>query len=382
MSRALWVAIALSLALAAPGAWAHKASDGYLTLERHEAAITGRLDLALRDLELAIGLDLDGDGAITWGELKSRRSLIEDYALSRLGLATEGRGCTSEATGLRVDRHTDGAYAVIDFVARCGSAPALMLRYAVLHEVDPQHRGLVRYVDARGAERSFVLSAQTPEATFATEHDVMAQAMAFAREGVHHILTGYDHLLFLVSLLLPAVLIRRDGRWAPAPSLFGALCDVAKTVTAFTLAHSITLALAVLDVVRLPDRLVESAIALSVVLAALNNLRPVVGDSRWIVAFGFGLVHGFGFAGALGELGLPADARLISLAAFNLGVELGQLAIVIPFVAIAWLVRGRPAYRRVALVGGSMAIAALATVWFAERAFDFPIVTAAGFALR
>ena len=185
MSRALWMAIGLSLALVAPGVWAHKASDGYLTLERHESAVTGRLDLALRDLELAIGLDSDADGAITWGELKSRRGQIEDYALSRLGLATEGHACTSEATGQRVDRHTDGAYAVIDFVAHCDNAPALTLRYTVLHEVDPQHRGLVRYLDARGAARSFVLSAQAPETTFATEHDVMAQSMKFAREGVH-----------------------------------------------------------------------------------------------------------------------------------------------------------------------------------------------------
>lgn len=376
LAAALWLALFASVALA------HKASDGYLTLERHEGAITGRLDLALRDLELAVGLDADGDGAITWGELKSRRGLIEGYALSRLALATESQACTTEPTGQRVDRHTDGAYAVIDFVATCDAEPALTLRYTVLHEVDPQHRGLVRYVDARGAERSFVLSAQAPETAFAARHDVIAQAMAFAREGVRHIWSGYDHLLFLVSLLLPAVLVRRDSAWMPAPSLLGALYDVAKTVTAFTIAHSITLALAVLDVVRLPDRFVEAVIALSVVLAALNNLRPVVGDSRWLVAFGFGLVHGFGFAGALGELGLPADARLISVAAFNVGVELGQLAIVIPFIALAWLVRGQPAYRRVALVGGSTAIAVIASVWFAERAFDLPIVSAAGLTLQ
>ncbi len=205
-----------------------------------------------------------------------------------------------------------------------------------------------------------------------------AQVMAFAREGVRHIGSGYDHLLFLVSLLLPAVLVRRDGAWQPAPTFAGALGDLAKTVTAFTIAHSVTLALAALDLVRLPDRLVEPAIALSVVLAALNNLRPVFGGARWVVAFGFGLVHGFGFAGALGELGLPAGARLVSLAAFNAGVEFGQLAIVIPFVAIAWLVRGSRAYRRFALAGGSVAIAAIAAVWFAERAFDLPLVVAAG----
>ncbi len=153
-------------------------------------------------------------------------------------------------------------------------------------------------------------------------------------------------------------------------SFRSAFIDVAKIVTAFTIAHSITLTLAVIGVVALPSRLVESAIALSVVLAAANNLWPVVRHGRVLAAFGFGLIHGFGFAGALGELGLPDDALALSLASFNVGVELGQLAVVAVFLPLAFALRATSAYRSVVLKAGSAAIVLIATLWFVERAFD------------
>jgi hypothetical protein len=175
------------------------------------------------------------------------------------------------------------------------------------------------------------------------------------------------------------VLVRREGHWSAAPSFRVAALDVAKVVTAFTLAHSITLSLAVLGVISLPSRLVESAIALSVVLAALNNLRPVVAGGRWVAAFAFGLLHGFGFAGALQELGLPSASLALSLAGFNVGVEAGQLALVALFLPVAYALRSRRGYLRYALAGGSTAIAALALGWFVERAFDVPLLSAPAF---
>ncbi len=180
-----------------------------------------------------------------------------------------------------------------------------------------------------------------------------------------------------MSLLLPAVLVRRDARWQPAASFRAAFVGVAKVVTAFTAAHSVTLSLAALGVVALPSRWVESAIALSVVLAALNNLRPLVGESRWVAAFAFGLVHGFGFAGALQDLGLPSGSLALSLVGFNVGVELGQLALVAAFLPLAFSMRASSAYRRGVLAGGiGRVIAAIAMVWFVERAFDVPVFAA------
>ena len=182
-------------------------------------------------------------------------------------------------------------------------------------------------------------------------------------------------LLFLLSLLLPAVVARNNNRWTPSEGFRASFIEVLKVVSAFTLAHSITLGLATFGVVSLPARVSESAIAASVVLAALNNLVPVVGNGRWLVAFGFGLIHGFGFANVLADLGLTAGALALALVGFNLGVELGQIVIVGAFLPLAYFSRRTTFYRRFALMGGSSAIAAVAALWFVERAFDLKLVS-------
>jgi hypothetical protein len=177
-----------------------------------------------------------------------------------------------------------------------------------------------------------------------------------------------------VSLLLPAVLVRHEGRWQARSTLKASVLDVLKIVTAFTLAHSLTLSLAALGALSLPSRLVESAIAASVILAALNNLWPLAHRWRALVAFAFGLIHGFGFASVLADLGLPQGALALSLVGFNVGVELGQLAIVAAFLPLAYLLRHGLFYRRVVLTGGSALIVVLATVWLAERALDLKLL--------
>jgi HupE / UreJ protein len=279
-----------------------------------------------------------------------------------------------------------------------GAAPAASAHTAVIEPGAPA--------------RSFSLN-ETPSAP--------RSALGFLAEGVHHILIGTDHVLFLLALLLPAVLVRRSGarrtgsgarplptpplwrlalaggaaapraaattragatthsadEWRAAPALKPVLMDVLRVVTAFTVAHSITLALAALDVLDPPSRWVESIIAASVVLAALNNLHPVVREGRWMLTFGFGLVHGFGFAGALKDLGLAQGSLVAPLLGFNLGVELGQLLIVALFVPLAWHWRHSTAYRRVVLTAGSAAIALIAALWFVERAFDMQLLVAA-----
>ena len=196
----------------------------------------------------------------------------------------------------------------------------------------------------------------------------------YFKDGVWHIWIGFDHILFLLALLLPAVLYRTRQRWQAVASFRPALIDVLKIVTAFTLAHSITLTLATLGVVTLPAHLVESAIAASVVLSALNSVFPVFEGKRWVVAFAFGLIHGFGFASVLADLGLPQDALLLALVGFNLGVEGGQLAIVSAFLPLAYYLRDTLFYRRVVLFAGSILIMLLASVWLVERVFSLKLL--------
>ena len=365
---------AVLLLLIASGAIAHKPSDSYLTLERRGAAVQGQWDIALRDLDAAITLDANGDGEITWGEVRAKRAAIAAYALSRLDLASGGSACPIEAAEALIDEHSDGMYAVLRLSAMCPQpGPALSVEYRLLFDIDPTHRGLLQYVED-GRVRSAIFSTEARAQTLG-EGTAWQQLAAYVHEGVWHIWLGFDHILFLLSLLLPAVLLRRGGSWQPAASFRAAFIDVAKIVTAFTIAHSITLSLAALGLVALPSRWIESAIALSVVLAAINNVFPVVSHGRWLAAFGFGLIHGFGFASALKDLGLPTGSLALSLFGFNVGVELGQLAIVCAFLPLAFALRATWAYRRVVLAGGSVLIAAIAGVWLVERAFDLRLIT-------
>jgi hypothetical protein len=387
--------LASALALAALATQAHKPSDSYLTLtvpaaptEGAPLAVQGRWDIALRDLDLAIGLDTDADGQLTWGEVRAHHAEIARHALARLALRRGGQPCTATAGEQLVDEHTDGTYTVLPLAFECPAAPAaasLEVEYRLFAELDPMHRGLLRRVGppaGPGTElptRSALFGPQEPVQAFDLGR-AGAGAVAgwrafvdYAREGVWHIWIGFDHILFLVSLLLPAVFVWRGGAWQPASRTGEAALDVLRVVTAFTVAHSLTLSAATLGWLRPPSRWVESAIALSVVLAALNNLRPLVHGRRWAVAFGFGLVHGFGFASVLADLGLPPGALALSLLGFNVGVELGQLAIVALLLPPAFLLRRTRLYRRGVFVGGSIVIALLATAWLVERAFDLKL---------
>jgi hypothetical protein len=354
---------------------AHKASDSYLTLEWRGEQVAGHWDIALRDLDVAVDLDGDGDGTIRWGEVLRQKAAIIAYAMGHLAIRADGRDCGLRAQDLLIDQHSDGAYAVLMLEGRCPAAPTrLTLDYTLMSGIDPGHRGLA-HLRAGGQTMALVLGGDHPLQTVALGRwGWLAQIKAFVVTGVFHIWTGYDHLLFLVSLLLPAVLRREAGRWVAREGGRGAALDVVKVVSAFTLAHSLTLAGAALDWLVMPVRLSESLIAASVVLAAINNLRPVVRRHVWAVAFGFGLIHGFGFANVLRDLALPREGLLQALVAFNGGVELGQIAVVAALMPLAWAMRGKAFYPRYVLGLGSGLIAALAVLWFVQRAFDLTLV--------
>ena len=373
MSRAL----ALLLLLASFAAEAHKPSDSYLHLNIGGARVSGQWDIALRDLEQAIGLDANADGEITWGELRARQADIAAYALARLSVSGDEKNCPLSVTGHAVDQHSDGAYEVLRFAADCEAAPAAIeIGYSLFFDFDAQHKGLLNLA-YQGRAQSLVFTPEQSKQRFVLgEMSAFRQFLSYGREGVWHIWIGYDHILFLISLLLPAVLLRQQRHWLPVTCFGDAFWDVFKIVTSFTVAHSITLSLAALGVISLPSRLVESAIAASVVLAALNNLLPVVSGRRWVVAFAFGLIHGFGFASVLTELGLPRDALVLALVGFNLGVEGGQLTIVTAFLPLAYYLRASAFYRRVVLFAGSVAIVAVATVWLLERALNLKLISA------
>ncbi|MEE9344411.1 MAG: HupE/UreJ family protein [Methylococcales bacterium] len=376
--------VLLVLILVSPIAWSHKSSDSFINLTVANDHITGRWDIALRDLEYALALDADADGAITWAELRERYQDIENYAFSRLQVNTRlpvnNTGeCVRLIGQLQVDHHSDGAYAVINFNLQCSSPiDQLVVAYQLLFDLDPTHRGLVQISNDDNTE-FVVLSPDNQQAEI--DFSVSNQWQTFRQfltEGVWHIWMGYDHILFLLCLLLPTVVRKTPTGWVQNDRFNNTLWQVGKIVTAFTIAHSITLVLGVLQVVSLPSRLVESAIAFSVILVAVNNLYAFFSERAWFVAFGFGLIHGFGFASVLSGLGLSTANLGTALLSFNLGVELGQLAIVSVFLPVAYYFRSYWFYKRVVLHAGSHAIILLAMGWFLQRAFDVSVFNAWG----
>ena len=362
--------LVLGVLIAFPAA-AHKPSDSYLTLDWAGARVEGRWDLALRDLDYALGLDADGDGNLRWGELKAKHAEIAAYALAHLRLTSDGNPCPARASTQEVDRHSDGTYTVLHFTAQCpGTGDSLAVAYSLFFDLDPTHHGLLN-LRVGGHEMAAILTPASPE--FRTRTGSLSRwrsFLSYVSEGVWHIWTGYDHIAFLVLLLLPVALRRRNGAWEPVPDARSTGIAMLQIVTAFTLAHSITLSLATLHIVVLPAKPVEIGIAVSVAAAALYNLLPLREDRGygWRIAFAFGLLHGFGFANVLGDLGLAGASMAITLAGFNIGVEVGQLAIVAVLLPAIYLLRHRRFYTQRVLPGSSLALAVLAVVWIWQRA--------------
>jgi hypothetical protein len=358
-----------------PSAFAHKASTSYLHVRADAQRLDVRWDIAVRDLDTAIGLDADNDGAVTWGELKAARSRLFDYATSHLQINAAKARCPLLPQDLKVVSHSDGAYAVLLFRADCeGPTRELALDYSLLFEVDALHRGLIV---VEFADQGRLLSTQSgifaPNAhalTFSAQQSSVARLFGqYFKAGMFHVWSGLDHMLFLAGLFLPAVLRRSKGRWLAVANLRTAVRDTAIIVTAFTLAHACTLSLAATGAFTLPSRWVESAVALTVLFAGLNNLVPMVYRELFWLSAGFGLIHGAAVASALIDLGLPARGRVWSLLAFNLGVETAQLALLAAVIIPAFLMRHTKLYRYGILIPGSALVAGVGLCWFIERAF-------------
>jgi hypothetical protein len=367
----------LALMIAANAAHAHLASDSYLRIVIGEAgAVSGQWDIALRDLDVAIGLDADQDGNITWGELRANAEQVDAYAFGHLTIKKGNTPCRLTTTTLMVDRHAGSAYAVLPFSVECVSGGELQLQYRPLFDIDPSHRGLLTIANGEQV-RSEVLTPDHADITIdAIQIGLIKQIAQFLRFGFDHILLGYDHLLFVAVLLVTAALRRPSGgnAWVPIDGLVRVLFETIKTLSAFTLAHAIVLTPAVLGLVNVPAKLVEPAVALTIMLAGLDNIRPILPRLRWQVAFLFGLIHGLSFASALGPMRLPPFATAIALGSFNIGVEIGQIALALLLVPIAFVSRHDGIYRRIVTPIASFAAVLLAGAWLLDRVFGLDLL--------
>jgi len=373
--------IALFLFMYCQQVFSHTTSDSYLNINLSEQQSSISWSIAVRDLEFAVGLDVDEDKNITWAEVLQRKQVIEAYVLSRLSLYTVSnqlkQSCHFDNKQLLVDDKSDGAYLVFDIVSPCLNQvldSKYVLDYQLMFDIDKNHRGLVLINDGK---ESISLVASPDNHTFSFNNNSATLMLVFTNyviEGVWHILIGLDHILFLLALLLPAVLVYQNGQWQQRENIQGSFVSILKIVTAFTLAHSITLSLSILKIVQLPSQLVEVVIAVTVLLTCIHTLKPIFQHALWKLAFIFGLIHGFGFANVLLDLGLEKSALALSLFGFNVGVELGQLFIVCAFVLFASVVHRYWWYRIVVFRGGITVTAILSSVWIIERSLNYEIL--------
>ena len=265
---------------------AHQLSTSYIIAEMDDTGrINGEWQLSLTDLELAVGLDLNANGELTWGEVKNRQAEIAGYLAEHLLLSRDNLLCNLSFNAVeRLQDHANEAFAVTDFSGQCAISGPLTVKYKAIFALDSSHEMLLNIGDGNNMH-SFVLDDNTQEVTLD---------------------------------------LKEGSRW------------------------------------------VELGIAISVLFAALNNIWPIVLRLAWLT-FAFGLLHGMGFAGVLGELGLPADQQLLSILAFNLGVEIGQLAILAILLPVLILLRNTKLYSKGIMPVGSLLIAMMAVQWSIER---------------
>jgi hydrogenase/urease accessory protein HupE len=327
---------------------AHLGDLSYSDVVVHGAAVDYRLRFATH---LIPGFGEDAVGKITRRDVVAREAEIAAWLRDKLRVELAGLRCTPSLVDSIGPDQNDDLTVIVRYT--CPAAgDALRIEFHAFDETMPEYQNIAS-IQHDGKASAFVFTATSPVLATGAAGGAEAADASFRRFfvlGVEHIWTGYDHLAFLLALLLPG----------------GTLARLAGIVTAFTIAHSITLGLAALGMLTLPVRPVEAAIAASVIVAALDALRPHAHDRRWLLTFAFGLIHGFGFAGVLREVGLPSDAVALPLLAFNLGVEAGQLVIVVltvPLIrALAGSRRGPTVLRAIAV-----AIAALGAFWLTSR---------------
>lgn len=351
----LVIVVAIVVGMMAP-VHGHQINMSYtsVAVSQDKLRVTVTFDEA--DLLAAFDLDVNGDGALWYGEMKNGAGPVFDYAEERTSITVDGELLVLNRVGPEPRLDKSGSLLLdLKFETPLSELPAAIdVQTAVFERLSPDHRNLVDVTAPDLEAQVAVLSRQVLKQHFVLrEPGMMERIGQFTWWGVEHIFIGYDHIMFLLALIV----------------IGGYLRGMIKIVSAFTVAHSITLILAALEILVLPSRLIESGIALSIAYVALENFWVKGAAHRWVITFFFGLVHGFGFANVLLDLGLPSQGLITCLLAFNVGVELGQVAIVAILFPLIYMV-GRTQHRQTMIRVVSAIVFLFGAGWLIERAFD------------
>lgn len=353
------------------GAQAHELSTAYVNGNvNSEGLVSGEIKINILDLKEAIVLDKDENGELTWGEILAGKPRIHSYLNERLRFSQNSQQCRlSLNSPLALQSLSQNTMLVIAYKVSCENADintTITLHYEILFDLIANHKAIVS-ISANQNEFLGIFDQDTSEQNFnLSSSNILNAFISFVYQGIFHILIGTDHILFLLTLLLTIVLVYKNNHWVPMVSKKMIVKRTFWLVTAFTIAHSITLSGTALGWLPVFGTWIEVIIAASIVFNVLNNIFPKVHQLS-LITFVFGLVHGMGFAGALSELGLPEQQKILSVLAFNLGVEIGQIMILIVSLPLLIWLRNKSIYIKYLMPMASLAIGGLAIFWVVER---------------
>lgn len=372
---------------------AHEPDQSYVYLRVNKNDVDGRIELNSDDINRILGTNLPTKG-ITDAQVAPLAARVQAYLQEHLSFTAAGKTFPltfSDSRVYNIDARDEPDFVRYNFdLSGMTELPTnLVVNYSAIMDNYDQHRGYLLIennwqagVVNNSARINNIFSADNPttELNLTEGTSVWKGVWALIKLGVWHIWIGLDHILFIIALILPSV-VRRDpvekgpygvSKWNPVPAFKPAFLYIIKIVTFFTIAHSITLALGALEIVNLPGRYVEALIAFSIGLAALHNIRPIFRGKEWVIAFIFGLFHGFGFASVMGDKGLGSDFLAWSLFGFNVGVEIGQLLIICVAFPILYALRKTKFYQWLIIIG-SVLLIFIALYWTVERLFEVDI---------
>ncbi len=363
---------------------AHGLDQSYLFLQIGESSVSARIELPLQDLNEVLELGLDPEKKISPEQiaphLEDIKAFVAEHTnidcapqVCQLAFTEEGYFNTYQSQFLLLNYDLEGLESVPD---------SLSVTHDAMLTEKPQNTNLLIIEEnwktgTFGNEADVLLVFNLPgqeKSVDLTSGSLLQGFWGVVKLGIEHIIEGIDHVLLLIALLLPSVLRRKDGyHWQPVDKFSTSFIYILKIATVFTIAHSITLCLATLNLVQVPSRLVESVIAASIGLAAVEIFYPIFKGRAWLIVFLFGLFHGFGLADVLSELGVTSQHTALSLFGFNLGIELGQVAIIAVIFPVLYLLRAQWFYSPLVLKTGGLLLGAMSLYWFIERAFNVNI---------
>ena len=364
-----------------PNAIAHAQGQNYLYFRIGENSISARAEISMEGLNNVLDLGFPKGKTARRKDIKPHLTKIKDYLSDHLKINCQPQTCNLEFQDFSFLNTTFTQFLLVNYeVIGFQTLPdTLQVTYDVILPDDSSHYTNMVLIEENwktgtfGNESNPLLVFNEPGLTQnidLTSGSLLQGFTSIVKLGIEHILEGIDHVLFLVALLLPSVVQRRDGRWQPVGKFSTALIYLVKVATVFTIAHSISLCLATLQIVEVPSRLVESVIAASIGLAAIDIFYPIFRRKMWLIIIAFGLFHGFGFAQVLAQLGVTRQHTFLSLFGFNLGIEIGQLAIIAVIFPLLYLIRKQWFYSRYILRGGGGILVVVSLYWLIERAFD------------